>query len=140
MSHLVFYEKPGCVGNDRQKDVLETLGHQFEVRDLLSEKWTEERLRPFFGTKPVDQWFNLSAPAIKSGEIEIDKLKEEDALAFMIIEPLLICRPLMEFGVHRQSGFLKGPVLDALGVPLDLEDNLDTCPMIEPVQAYEVSV
>lgn len=140
MSYLVFYEKPGCVGNDRQKDLLETLGHQLEVRDLLTEAWTEERLRPFFGSKPVVQWFNLSAPSIKSGEIEIDALKEEDALAVMIIEPLLICRPLLEHGVYKQSGFLKGPVLDALGVYLEPQNDLDSCPMTDIIQTCEASV
>ena len=55
-----------------------------------------ERLRAFFGDLPVKHWFNTSAPAIKQGEVEPDKLNEQEALALMLDNPLLIRRPLMQ--------------------------------------------
>ena len=34
MAKVVFYEKPGCGGNARQKRLLVQSGHELEVRDL----------------------------------------------------------------------------------------------------------
>jgi nitrogenase-associated protein len=129
MNELCFYEKPGCHGNRQQQALLLSLGYRFEVRDLLSEPWTAQRLRPFFGERPVAEWFNLSAPRIKSGELAIHELDEDQALALMLVEPLLVCRPLLQLGELRQAGFVPGPVLDALGVTLAPGEDLQSCPM-----------
>ncbi|MEJ2694079.1 MAG: ArsC/Spx/MgsR family protein [Candidatus Thiodiazotropha sp.] len=128
-AELVFYEKPGCVGNGMQKSLLRSLGIRFEVRDLLSHPWTAELLRAYFGKTPVTEWFNNSAPSVKSGEIAIDSLTEAQALDLMLLDPILIRRPLLELGSLMQSGFVAGPVLDALGVELDASQNLQDCPM-----------
>lgn len=129
MAKLIFYEKPGCIGNRRQKNLLRIQGLGFEVRDLLSEPWTAQGLRPFFGNKPVAEWFNQSAPQVKSGELAIGELDEQQAIALMLLEPLLICRPLLRFGALCQSGFVPGPVVDALGIPLAHGADLQSCPM-----------
>ena len=129
MAELVFYEKPGCIGNGMQKSLLSSQGIKYQVRDLLSQPWSAEALRAFFGDKPVSEWFNTSAPQVKSGEIPVDKLSEDEALATMLQEPILIRRPLMELGDIRQSGFVPGPVIDALQVELDPKQNLQDCPM-----------
>ena len=126
---LYFYEKPGCVGNVSQKALLRQHGCTFEVRDLLVEPWTAKRLRPFFGDKPVSEWFNLSAPQVKSGEITPHLLDEGQALMMMLHEPLLIRRPLMRLDDQYQSGFEDGPVLAALDIFLDPEIDLQSCPM-----------
>ncbi|MES9939023.1 MAG: ArsC/Spx/MgsR family protein [Candidatus Thiodiazotropha sp. 6PLUC2] len=129
MTELVFYEKPGCVGNQQQKAILRKLGITLEVRDILSEPWTHESLRPFFENKPVSSWFNDSAPQVKSGEIKIDQLDEIAALELMIGNPILIKRPLMICQSLRQSGFTPGTVLDKLGVTIEGKKDLQSCPM-----------
>ena len=96
MSTVIFYEKPGCGNNTKQKVWLASSGHTVLAKNLLTENWNEDRLRPFFGNLPVDQWFNPSAPKIKSGAIDPAKLDAQTALDMMIVEPLLIRRPLME--------------------------------------------
>lgn len=129
MPELVFYEKPGCIGNGMQKSLLRSQGISFEVRDLLSHPWTAASLRAYFAATPVPEWFNNSAPAVKSGEIAIDSLSEAEALALMLQDPILIRRPLLELGDLKQSGFVAGAVLDALEVDLDPTQNLQDCPM-----------
>ncbi len=129
MGELIFYEKPGCVGNGMQQSLLRRQGIAFEVRDLLSHPWTAETLRPYFGEAPVADWFNASAPRVKSGEIPIDTLTQVEALALMVGDPILIRRPLLEYGEQKQSGFVPGPVLAALQVSLDPQENLQDCPM-----------
>ncbi|TWH77426.1 nitrogenase-associated protein [Azomonas agilis] len=105
MSCIVFYEKPGCATNRLQKQLLRATGLELDVRDLLNEHWTEEMLRPFFADKPVAEWFNQSAPAIKYGELDPHSLTAEQALTLMIKNPALIRRPLIRYGTHFMAGF-----------------------------------
>jgi len=96
MTHIIFYEKPGCGGNARQRQTLEAAQHTLERRNLLTTVWTPEWLLPFLSPLPVVHWFNRAAPAVKSGEVEPDKLAPEQALPLLLAQPLLIRRPLMQ--------------------------------------------
>jgi nitrogenase-associated protein len=62
MARIVFYEKPGCGNNTKQKVLLAAAGHEVIARNLLTEPWTQERLLEFFGARPVAEWFNRAAP------------------------------------------------------------------------------
>ncbi|WP_455232829.1 ArsC/Spx/MgsR family protein [Geopseudomonas aromaticivorans] len=105
MTNMVFYEKPGCASNRRQKQQLRAAGFELQVRDLLGEPWTRELLRPFFAERPVAEWFNRAAPAVKSGAIDPQQLDAEQALALLLAQPLLIRRPLISCGSLRMAGF-----------------------------------
>ncbi|MBD2502359.1 ArsC/Spx/MgsR family protein [Anabaena azotica] len=105
MARVIFYEKPGCKGGTRQKVLLTAAGHEVITYNLLTEPWTVERLRSFFGDRPVGEWFNRSAPQIKSGEVVPEQLDEQTALFLMLREPLLIRRPLIQVGDRREVGF-----------------------------------
>jgi nitrogenase-associated protein len=105
MAHIVFWEKPGCAGNARQKALLLASGHTLDVRNLLAEPWEADRLRSFFLSRPVSEWFNLSSPRIKSGEVKPEAVTEDEALASLLADPLLVRRPLMEADGRREAGF-----------------------------------
>ena len=105
MATVIFYEKPGCGNNTKQKVWLAASGHTVLAKNLLIEKWTAVRLRPFFGDLPVAQWFNPAAPRVKSGEVDPAALDAQTALEMMIAEPLLIRRPLMEVEGELRVGF-----------------------------------
>jgi nitrogenase-associated protein len=92
---IKFYEKPGCSNNTKQKLLLQACGHNVEAYSLLTEAWSAETLKPFFSNKPVAEWFNMSSPRIKSGELNPACLDENAALQAMLADPLLIRRPLM---------------------------------------------
>jgi nitrogenase-associated protein len=96
MTHLVFFEKPGCGGNARQRALLLAAGHRLDRRNLLTAHWTAESLLAFMAPLPVAQWFNRAAPRVKSGEVQPEMLDAEAALALLLAEPLLIRRPLMQ--------------------------------------------
>ena len=96
MTHLVFFEKPGCGGNARQRSALMAAGHTLERRNLLTAHWTADSLLAFFAPLPVPDWFNRAAPRVKSGEIQPESLSAEAALTLLLNEPLLIRRPLMQ--------------------------------------------
>ncbi len=128
MTHIVFYEKPGCGGNAKQKALLQAAGHTLDVRSLLAEPWTADRLLAFFGALPVSDWFNRAAPRVKSGEVQPESLTADQALALMLAEPLLIRRPLMQVGDERMVGFDTAQVDAWVGLAAHTPDkNMEGC-------------
>lgn len=129
MAVVVFYEKPGCANNTRQKALLAAAGHTVQAKSLLTEPWCAERLRAFFGDLPVAQWFNPSAPRIKSGELTPAQLDAETALHLMLADPLLIRRPLMEVDGERRVGFDAAAVDAWIGLqsPALNDEDLESC-------------
>jgi len=119
MPTVVFYEKPGCLTNARQKALLERHGYELAVRNLLTEAWTEGRLYAFLGNRPVTEWFNPAAPAVKSGEIEPRAQDRRSAMALLLRDPLLIRRPLVDTVFGKMAGFDDAAVLRALGIDSD---------------------
>lgn len=105
MARVIFYEKPGCKGGTKQKVLLTAAGHEVVAYSLLTEPWTAERLRSFFGDRPVAEWFNKAAPRVKSGEVIPENIDADTALVMMLRDPLLIRRPLIEVGNKRETGF-----------------------------------
>lgn len=130
MAHIIFYEKPGCGGNAKQKALLVAAGHTLEVRDLLRERWRAPTLLAFLEPLPVHAWFNRAAPDVKSGRIVPERLDAGSALALLLADPLLIRRPLMQAGDARMVGFDTarvhawvglGPDADVARAPRSLE-------------------
>jgi len=130
MATVLFWEKPGCVNNTRQKKLLREAGHEVVEHNLLAEPWEAGRLRRFFGNLPVAAWFNGSAPAIKQGLVLPETLGEEQALAAMLNDPLLIRRPLMQVGERCEAGFDPARVDAWIGLKAQaaLGQDLETCP------------
>jgi len=116
---VLFYEKPGCATNRKQKALLAEAGHEVVAKNLLAEPWTPERLRAFFGDTPVEDWFNPNAPQVKSGAVNPRAFDADLALASMVVEPLLIRRPLIEASGEKCSGFNQSLVKTLLGHALD---------------------
>lgn len=129
MAHLLFYEKPGCINNTRQKQLLRSAGHLVECRDLLEQKWDSTQLLKFFGSLPVSMWFNSSAPAIRDGDIDPSSLDENEALELMIKDPILIRRPLMKCGDDYRVGFEISEVDAWIGLASENDnEDLESCP------------
>ena len=129
MATVLFYEKPGCINNSKQKVLLAAAGHTVQAKSLLTEKWTAERLRAFFGDLPVAQWFNLSSPRVYGGEVSPEALDEQEALRLMLADPLLIRRPLMEVDGQRRVGFDPEVVERWIGLSSRAGgEDLETCP------------
>lgn len=128
MATVTFYEKPGCINNTKQKKLLKEAGHHVDAKNLLTEPWTAAKLLAFFNNLPVKAWFNQSAPAVKSGEVDPDMLTAEQAVYCMLADPLLIRRPLMEVGDKKIVGFEPRQVEALLNVGVNKNKNLESCP------------
>ncbi len=129
MANVIFYEKPGCASNAKQKALLIASGHEVEARDLLREPWSASSLRPFFGSKPVREWFNAASPRVKSGEVNPDAVNPQEAIVMMIMDPGLIRRPLMRIGDHCESGFDPMAVGRWIGLKPESDRVSDRCAM-----------
>jgi nitrogenase-associated protein len=128
MAHVTFWGKPGCAGNARQMAVLRASGHVLDVRNLLAEAWTPERLRPFFGDTPVAAWFNQSSPRIRRGEVRPETMTEAEALAAMMADRLLIRRPLLARDEITIAGFDRDLVAAWIGLASGLTSVGEGCP------------
>lgn len=133
MSTIVFYEKPGCATNARQRRLLQSAGHKLQVKNLLTEAWTQERLQIFFVDRPIKDWFNPAAPRIKSGDIDPDKLSHAEALALLVAEPILIKRPLLEVAGLHIAGFDPQRLQTAIHLSTDQDtEQLQACQHTNP--------
>ena len=129
MAEIIFYEKPGCINNTKQKRLLALAGHVVIARNLLTETWSSARLAPFFAALPVGLWFNRTAPQVRDGDIDPDCMTAQQAMALVINTPLLIRRPLMVIDGEAVVGFEVAQLNRrfALGLREDDED-LEGCP------------
>lgn len=131
MTVVHFYEKPGCLTNGKQKQWLVSAGLMLVVHDLLQEPWKENRqkLRSFFGTMPVKDWFNPGAPDIKNGLVNPDNLDERQAIELMVNQPLLIRRPLMEIENKLYAGFDSDRInaVHDLSIKIPKSGNAENC-------------
>lgn len=136
MARILFYEKPGCTGNLRQKRLLADAGHTVLTRNLLTEPWTAERLRSFFGARPVAEWFNRNAPKVKSGAVVPEALDADSAMALLLADPLLIRRPLLEAEGRREAGFELPRIQAWLGFDMVAEAPIsEDCAHLQPCPA-----
>lgn len=126
--NVIFYHKPGCINNEKQKRLLKAAGLVLDERNLLEEAWTPQSLKPFFSAYLISECFNGSAPQIKNGDIEPDRLSFEEALRLMAENPILIRRPLMVVNGHHILGFNTEELELQTGVKLStIPEGIEQC-------------
>nr|WP_320189872.1 ArsC/Spx/MgsR family protein [uncultured Desulfobacter sp.] len=140
MAQVTFYEKPGCINNTKQKTWLAAAGHDVTEKNILETQWTREELLLYFGDRPVADWFNRTAPLVKSGQVNPDAVNTEEALDLMLTNPILIKRPLLRVADERMQGFIVDAVHAWIGLDPSKgneavveelrKDNLGLCPML----------
>jgi arsenate reductase (glutaredoxin) len=136
MAEILFFEKPGCINNEKQKKILRSAGHTLHCRDILKHPWDTEKLLPFVEGKKAEQMINTTAPVVKNGSLDPSKLSFTQAIALMIEDPILIKRPLIEVdGLHIQ-GFESILLKPYLGNWDGSEDVL-TCPNLQTTSCDE---
>jgi len=131
MAQVLFFEKPGCINNTKQKRYLRNAGHVVVAIDILKYEWSEDLLRPYFSSLAVVDWFNQSAPKIKSGEIYPEELTDEQAIKYLVKDPILIKRPLMKANNECKVGFNYDEVNNWIGLDKsDVDIDLESCPQL----------
>ncbi|MDX9744149.1 MAG: ArsC/Spx/MgsR family protein [Arcobacteraceae bacterium] len=102
---IIFYEKPNCAGNAKQKKLLTLNGISYETRSILDTPWNQTLLNSFFEGLDTKDMINNFAPKIKNNEIEITTISKNELIELMMQEPILIKRPLLEIGETKICGF-----------------------------------
>ena len=131
-----FYEKPGCVNGEKQKQILQQAGHSLNCINILSEQWTKEMLLPFVEGKAVVEIMNYTAPAIKNGVIDPASLSFDEAVSLMIEAPILIKRPLLKIADQYLQGFTDERLAPYLG-DWTGEEDVTTCPNLQTLSCDE---
>ena len=121
MKLIIFYEKPGCLTNKKQKNSLRNAGCMVIGRSLLDHQMNPEELYTYLENRPVKEWFNPFAPAVKNGEIDPNSYTEEEALDLLFHQPILIRRPLISVDGRRMCGFDRSVIEGILEASLDLD-------------------
>jgi len=147
MAIIHFFCKPNCSNNEKQKALLKAAGHTVLDYDITRHEFSTESLRSYFGTMGVVDWFNVTAPAIKSGKVIPSAMSEADALAAMLVDRLLIRRPFMQIGNERFCGFDTrkiGLVIELQAQPGEevvftqlLSEDIVTCPNMSKASCTE---
>lgn len=136
MAEIVFFEKPGCVNNGKQKEILLQAGHSLCCVDMISYPWSKEKLLPFVVGKKPEEMMNSTAPAVKNGELVPAALAFEQAVAMMVAEPLLIKRPLVVVDNLFIQGFDDERLRPYLG-KWDGGEDVATCPFMASTSCDE---
>lgn len=118
MTFVLFYEKPGCATNARQKKALMQAGCTLIVQNLMQLTMGPDELRTYLEPLPVADWFNPNAPAVKNGEIDPGAFTSEQALMRLLTDPILIRRPLVSVNGQRMCGFDQERIESMIGTKL----------------------
>lgn len=136
MATITFYEKPGCINGEKQKNILEAAGHKLQCINILSHSWSREELLRYVRGKGVNTIVNYTAPKVKNGEINPEELTFEEAVALMIKDPILIKRPLIQIDSLYIQGFDDDRLKPYLGSWNGKEDVI-TCPNLMKLSCDE---
>ncbi len=137
MNIVIFYKKPGCVTNAKQKQSLRRAGCTVIERNLLKHDMNEKDLLGFFEGKPVHEWFNPNAPKIKEGKLDPYSISKEEAIESLINEPILIRRPLLIAKNQKILGFSQEYLEKLLNVKLERNITFASTPKnnLSPISA-----
>ncbi|GAB2193977.1 hypothetical protein MAH2_18720 [Sessilibacter sp. MAH2] len=131
---VIFYGKPTCINNRKQRKILQEAGIEFQEENLLTYPWRKETLISYFVNAPKSQWYNKTAPAIKQGDMTPDSMTEDQLLDAMCLDPVLIRRPLISIDDFKTVGFDWPMLADLLKVDKALaeqlvkpNDDVETC-------------
>jgi len=117
---LTFYTNPMSRGRIARW-MLEEVGAPYET--VLLEYGTTMKAPEYLAINPMGK-----VPAIKHGEVEPDKLNEQEALALMLANPILIRRPLMQVGDSFKAGFDQEAVAKWIGLKeIATGHNMENC-------------
>lgn len=139
MAYIQFFEKPGCINGEKQKNILVEAGNTLECVNILDHPWTPEELAPFLLSKDPTMIMNHTAPAIKSGEINPENLSYDEAVALMVENPILIKRPLVRVDGLSIQGFTDKRLNPYLG-SWDKKNDVTTCPNLQSISCDDKNI
>lgn len=113
---ITAYLYNSCTSCRKAKDVLESEGANFEVREYFKQKVTRQELDALLqqtGAELSDILSTRSTP-YKERNLADKNLSDDDILEMMVEEPRLIKRPILVSGSNVVIGFNDGKIRDLI--------------------------
>lgn len=109
-----FYQKSTCGSCRRAKEVLEHLGLDLDVRDLLREPLNRNELTDLIGSTDVREFLNPSSVLFRQRKMGAAPPNKAEAIRLMMEDPNLIRRPIIIKGKRKVFGFEESKLKDLM--------------------------
>lgn len=100
-----FYHKSNCGNCRKAKAVLENLGLDLDIRDLIREPLNRNELTDLIGSTDIREFLNPSASLFKQRRMQAAPPTRSEAIRLMMEDPNLIRRPIIIKGKRKVFGF-----------------------------------
>jgi len=100
-----FYHKSNCGSCRKAKAVLENLGLDLDVRDLIREPLNRNELTDLIGSTDIREFLNPGASLFKQRRMQSAPPTRSEAIRLMMEDPNLIRRPIIIKGKRKVFGF-----------------------------------
>jgi len=110
-----FYQKSNCGHCRKAKVVLEELGLNLDVRDLIREPLNRNELTDLIGSTDVREFLNPASSLFKQRRMRCSPPTKSEAIRLMMEDPNLIRRPIIIKGKRKVFGFEESVLKDLAG-------------------------
>jgi arsenate reductase-like glutaredoxin family protein len=107
MKPVLFYEKPGCSTNAKQKVLLQKRGVHTGSTRSFSAVDEQRGAVELSSTQAVYRVVQSQCPCHQGNELDPTLLSETEALSLLYKNPILIKRPFISVDGHQMCGLIK---------------------------------
>lgn len=111
-----FYQKSTCGFCRKAKVVLENMGLNLDVRDLIRDPLNRNELTDLIGSTDVREFLNPASILFRQRRMNTSPPTKSEAIRLMMEDPNLIRRPIIIKGKRKVFGFEETQLKD-LGTP-----------------------
>ena len=105
MAKITFYYKPRCKTCRKAQKLLESLGHELDMRDLDEYPPPRSLLETHIDAKNVKAYLNTRSAAYRDHNLKEDPPTKKGAIELMMRDPGLIKRPISVRGKVAVFGY-----------------------------------
>ncbi len=105
MAKITFYYKPRCPTCEKAKKLLESQGHQLDLRDVEEYPPPRSLLETHIDAKNVKAYLNVRARSYREHGLKDDPPTKKGAIELMMRDPNLIKRPVAVRGKNAVFGY-----------------------------------
>ena len=105
MKRVTLYSKTGCTTCLKARQYLLQKGVHHTERDIFKHTLTEAELRKLAGDRPLKELFSYRSPSVKALGLADRQLSDDEMMQYMLQEPRLIRRPLVQVENLLEVGF-----------------------------------
>ena len=105
MKRVTLYSKTGCTTCLKARQFLLQKGVSHTERDIFKHPLTEAELRKLTRTRSIKELWSHRSPSVKALGLADKALSEDEMMQYMLQEPRLIRRPLVQVEDMVEVGF-----------------------------------